>query len=58
MCVCDLLSTTENSVVAYQRPNAVPVTNVQLGNLIHWLVSAVQTLFQSCEKYVQVNYEH
>lgn len=31
--MCDLLSRTENSVMAHRRPSAVPVTNVQLGKL-------------------------
>lgn len=57
--MCDLLSRSENSVMAHQRPSAIPVTNVQLGEL-NALASLCcpGILFQSCEKYVQINYEH
>lgn len=55
----DLLSIAENSVMAYQRQNAIPVTNVQLGKL-NALASfcCPEALFQSCEKYAQINCEH
>lgn len=59
--MCDLLSRTENSELAHQSPSAVPATNVQLGKLnalASFSLCYPEALLQSCEKYVQINYEH